>query len=144
MKTLYLFFAIFLLYFSSTQAQEPNYVPEQELEGIKKIETDTIEDIIGILWCSTPEFVGGSKGLQDFLHKNIKLPRKTTYTKGTVYVKFTVCKDGRIMNIQIVKGLQIDYDMEVLRVISLMPKWIPAKNNREPVETNFVLPIKFR
>lgn len=34
-------------------------------------------------------------------------------------------------------------DKEALRVVKLMPKWIPGKQNGKPVKVKFMLPIKF-
>jgi protein TonB len=34
-------------------------------------------------------------------------------------------------------------DKEALRVVKLMPKWIPGKLNGKPVKVKYVLPIKF-
>jgi hypothetical protein len=50
---------------------------------------------------------------------------------GTVYTTFTVLEDGNISDLKIVRGIQgcTACDQEVLRVLSLMPKWSPGKQN---------------
>lgn len=93
-----------------------------------------------------PEFPGGPKALMKFISENTKYPEvdRETGTQGTVYVWFIVEKDGAITNIEIARGISSSLDKEAKRVISIMPKWIPAKDNKgQAVRCRQALPIKF-
>lgn len=90
-----------------------------------------------------PQFPGGVDSLKSFLKRNLKYPTSHC-APGIVYVQFTVDSTGVITNPKIIKGVCEAYDNEVLRVISIMPKMIPAygKGNR-PMSLQWNLPIKF-
>ncbi|MBK6340967.1 MAG: energy transducer TonB [Bacteroidetes bacterium] len=62
---------------------------------------------------------------------------------GTVIVSFIVSKEGVICNPKIERSLGIELDNETLRIISLMPNWIPGKKDGQPVNVSFMLPVKF-
>ncbi len=92
-----------------------------------------------------PSFPGGQAELTKFLSNNLKMPAEGAKTdvEGTVYASFNVNEDGSISGAKILKGLGQSYDEEVLRVISLMPKWIPGKQNGKTVATLMNIPVKF-
>lgn len=92
-----------------------------------------------------PEFPGGERAVMDFVSNNLKYPEaaKEMNIQGKVYVKFAVNTDGKVSDIQIVKGLSKECDNEVLRVIRLMPDWKPGTLNGIPVKTYYTLPVKF-
>ena len=58
-------------------------------------------------------------------------------------MSFTVKEDGSITDAKILRGLGKNYDDEVLRVINLMPKWLPGKQNGEAAAVKFNMPVKF-
>lgn len=63
-----------------------------------------------------------------------------------VYTRITVLKDGSISDVSVIRGAA-DYpecDTEAIRVIKLMPKWIPATVNGQPVDSQLYLPVRFR
>lgn len=84
--------------------------------------------------------------LFEFLSKNLKYPAvaKEKAIEGMVVVKFVVQKDGSLADIDIIKGIGSGCDEEVLRIVDLMPKWIPGQNVRKPVAVEFKLPIRFK
>jgi len=94
---------------------------------------------------SKPDFAGGDEARRDFLLKNLKYPQKAreSGTLGKVYISFVLEKDGSISNLILLKGIGDGCDEEALRVIQLMPKWIPAKKNGEYVRVRFNLPLQY-
>jgi TonB family protein len=93
-----------------------------------------------------PEYPGGTEALFKFLGENLKYPdlAKLTKTQGRVFVYFVVKSDGTVDNISLIKGIGNGCDEEALRVIKLMPKWIPGENKGKKVNVAFYLPIKFK
>ncbi len=87
------------------------------------------------------EFPGGKKALLTFLTKNLEYPEMCIL--GKIYLKFTVLQDGTIENIIVLRGITDwpECEKEAIRVISIMPKWIPAKVNGKSVNSYFYLPI---
>jgi len=58
-------------------------------------------------------------------------------------VTFVVEENGAITEIRVLRGIGGGCDEEALRVVKLMPKWIPGKQNGMPVRVLVTLPVKF-
>jgi len=85
--------------------------------------------------------------MKKFIQTNIKRPEEAVKKgiKGTSYITFIVEPDGSVTNGKVLKGIpggQI-LDDEALRVVKLMPKWNPGKQDGKFVRVAFCLPIKF-
>ena len=93
-----------------------------------------------------PEFVGGSQAFATFLQKNLRYPRAAAQAgvQGKVFVEFTIGTDGKIERARTIKGIGFGCDEEALRVINLMPNWMPGKQSGRPVRVRFTLPIAFQ
>jgi TonB family protein len=92
-----------------------------------------------------PSFLGGDEGRIKFITENIVYPlqAKEKNIQGTVYTTFIVETDGSLTDIRIFKGIGGGCDEECIRIIKLMPKWIPGKQNGKVVRVQYYLPIKF-
>jgi protein TonB len=93
-----------------------------------------------------PSFPGGEKELMKWLGDNIQYPTIASEQgiQGRVTLRFVVKPDGSIDDIQIVKSLEPSCDREAVRAVKKMPKWIPGKQNGNPVSVYFNLPVVFR
>ncbi len=87
-------------------------------------------------------FPGGQQAMSNFLKGNIKLPQEPK-VKGTVRVAFIVTKDGNICDVRITSKPKEYIDNEVTRVIKMMPKWIPANNAGEIIDSYYLLDMNF-
>ena len=78
--------------------------------------------------------------------KNIKYPTipQENGTQGRVTVQFVVNKDGSIVDVKVIRGVDPYLDKEAVRVISTMPKWIPGKQRGVPVRCKFTVPVTFK
>ena len=63
--------------------------------------------------------------------------------QGVVYVTFVVEPDGSISNVRVIRGIGGGCDEEAIRVVKMMPKWIPGNQRGKPVRVQFNMPIKF-
>lgn len=92
-------------------------------------------------------FPGGLEGLKKYLTAQVVYPAraKEDSISGKVYLKFIVSNKGNISNVKVMKGIlnYPEFEAEAIRVIRLMPNWIPAKNNGKMVNSYFTLPIQF-
>lgn len=93
-----------------------------------------------------PSFPGGLNKLLSWLNTNLSYPvsAQREGIQGKVIAQFVINKDGSICDIKIIQSIRYDLDMEVIRVLSLMPKWSPGYINNHPVRVRFTLPITFR
>ena len=81
-----------------------------------------------------------------FIYTKIKYPKtaRESAIEGRVEVEFVVKKDGSITNLKVLRGLERSCDEEVLRVVNLMPKWIPATKDGQAVDVKFTIPVSFK
>ncbi len=92
---------------------------------------------------TNPVFSGGEKQLFCFLDKTLnKAILKFPDTSGVVIAQFTIDKKGIVKDINIIRPLNQFIDNEFLRVIQLMPKWIPARKSNKPFSTKLKLPLR--
>ncbi|MDH6308348.1 protein TonB [Dysgonomonas sp. PFB1-18] len=93
-----------------------------------------------------PSFPGGEAEMQRFIAENLKYPvvAQESGIQGRVTIRFVVTKTGDISDVQVIRGIDPSCDKEARRVVSLMPKWIPGKQNGLNVPVYFTLPIVFR
>lgn len=83
-----------------------------------------------------PEFQGGGDSFLKYLEKMGKalvssLPEGMK--KAYITVEFIVDADGTPTNFKVVKGVNEEFDEEVITVLERMPTWQPATLNNKPV-----------
>ena len=93
-----------------------------------------------------PSFPGGDIMMYDFLARNVLYPQRAREDgySGTVYVRFVVEPDGSITNIEVAKGVGGGCSEEAVRVVKMMPNWIPGEAFGKKVRVTYTLPINFR
>ena len=93
-----------------------------------------------------PSFPGGKPAIAAYIAKTVKYPGPCLDNKiqGRVVCRFTVTKEGTVKDIVVTKSVDPLLDKEAIRVISLMPKWIPGKHNGARVDAKYTLPVTFR
>ena len=82
---------------------------------------------------SVAAFPGGKAAWYKFTENNLNLfvgvengAKKGTYK---VKIKFTVTKDGTLKDFEPMTKYKHGFEEEVIRVLKISPKWIPAKKN---------------
>lgn len=93
-----------------------------------------------------PQYPGGEAEMYKWLGANIVYPPAAAEegVSGRVVVEFVVGKDGSITNVRVVRPRHPALDKEAVRVVKAMPKWIPGRNNGQPVKVTYTLPVTFR
>ncbi len=94
-----------------------------------------------------PKF--GKRGMKEFLsfmQENAIYPPFTLINnmEGKVVCQFVIDKTGQLINARIVEGLNEDFDLEVIRVLSLSPRWKPGMENGNPVNVMYSIPVHFK
>ena len=135
MKYFLYIFLLFTLYSFSTSAQ----VKDSKIEDIDDNHVYETVDI-------QPEFPGGSAAMMKFISKKLRYPdqARDKGAQGTVIVQFIVERDGSITDIKIVRDPGEGLGEETRRVIQLMPKWKPGKQEDSPVRVKVSVPVRFR
>lgn len=94
-----------------------------------------------------PQFPGGDGELLNFITKNKRYPVVSCYENsisGKVICQFVVEKDGSISDITIIRSLDPTCDKEAVRVLKLLPKFIPGKQNGQAVRVYYTIPVIFK
>lgn len=109
-----------------------------------RLSKDDIEGKIYTLADSMPEFPGGMDSLFAFIRKNLRYPNLDQCFQGRVVIRFVVTKEGKIKQPKIMKGVVPEADEEALRVVRLMPDWIPGRRNGSAVNVYYMVPVSFK
>ncbi|SHF43101.1 energy transducer TonB [Dysgonomonas macrotermitis] len=126
---------------------------EREIDIVSYCEDKTIIEEIpkqrnsaSLLTAQEAQFPGGKDELYRFIATNIKYPYNAIEMgiEGDVIASFIIDKDGKIKDIEIISGLSYTCNKEVIRVIRLMPKWIPAMQYGRRVSMRHAIPVKFK
>ncbi len=97
---------------------------------------------------NSASFPTGKEGLYQFIAENFVVPEVAIQKglSGKLVLKFVVTTTGDIVNVKVVRKIP-GYKActkEAIRVLEMMPDWIPAKMNGEPVNQWFTLPFKIQ
>lgn len=94
-----------------------------------------------------PQFPnGGQAALRRYLSTHIKYPDAALSKgiQGCVVCQFIVNRDGSVVDVKIIQGVDAALDKEAIRVLSAMPRWEPGMQQGKPVRVRFTLPVMFR
>ena len=135
-----------MVVYAPTQKSEKDEVvvfdmPMEEVKQ-KEVKDEPIFQVVEEM----PEFPGGMAEAMKFLAKNINYPVAAQQAKieGRVIVQFVVEKDGSVSDLKVMSGVSPELDAEAIRVVSMMPKWIPGKQRGKAVAVKYTMPIMFR
>jgi hypothetical protein len=107
-----------------------SFFSDSQITDTSAISNDnTIYDIVD----SAAIFPGGKAAWYKFVENNLNpnVGVENSAKKGTykVKIKFTVTKDGTLKDFEPMTKYKHGFEEEVIRVLKLSPKWIPAKKN---------------
>ena len=93
-----------------------------------------------------PSFNGG--GANEFskwvnAHINYPVSAKTNGIQGRVTLSFIVDSNGKVKNVNVLRGLDSELDNEAVRVVSSSPSWTPGRQKGEPVNVSYMFPVVF-
>ena len=89
--------------------------------------------------------IGGVQAFFRFIRKNLKYPKdaKRRGEKGKVLLEFIVGTDGKINNINAIRGVYPSLDAEAVRILKIAPKWTPSTYRGLPEKQKMRFPINF-
>jgi len=93
-----------------------------------------------------PIFAEGKESINHFILLNRKYPNKAfeKSIEGIVHVRFIIDENGNTLEAKLVKSVEASLDKEAMRIVSILPKWTPAKIDGMPIESKYTLPISFK
>jgi TonB family protein len=117
--------------------------PDKEDDYLaEKVDTTRVYDVVEQMPC----FPGGNQKMQDFIKKNLQYPKECVEKRlqGRVIIAVVVERNGTLTNIRVVKSVNPALDKEALRIVNLMPKWIPGRQCDKTVRVKYIIPITFQ
>lgn len=93
-----------------------------------------------------PEFPGGYGALTQWIDDNLKYPVEAAMDgiEGRVIVQFIIRPTGKIVDAKVVRGIVPSLDKEALRLINIMPNWIPGRQKGKAVNVRYTTWITFK
>lgn len=109
---------------SKTNSFFENIILQEEI-----INTDNTDEEIYTVVPIMPQFGDTKEALQEYIHKNSKLPTSITKTPTTknVFVKVLIEKDGKVKFDKVMRGVSEKYDSEAKRIVENMSNWTPGQ-----------------
>lgn len=134
-----LFFGAVLILFSSTLVSS-RVVAKPQIEANEVLQNqvqDTGQSVV---------FPGGFDAMSAFIQKNLTYPEQARLKniEGTVSVQLKFNTKGKIIDRYVLKGPDPELDKEAIRVVDLMPDWIPVAHFSDKEEITKVLIIRFK
>ena len=84
------------------------------------------------------EFPGGEKAFYDFIASDFKKPNNSF---GQVIIGFSVELDGTLNHFEVIKSVNKEIDLAVIKTLVRSPKWLPGKIDGKTIVTKHKLPI---
>ena len=119
---------------------------DEEIEEQQPINRNDDDEETRKLVEQLPEYPGGMVEFMKWLTKTLKYPDEAlrSHTEGKVMVNFIVESDGSLSELKVVQSAGKALDAEALRVMRLMPRWQPGKDDKgKPCRTLMAIPIVF-
>ena len=93
-----------------------------------------------------PTFPGGDAALMRYISSRLQYPANAQDSRiqGTVVVQFVVTNTGRVGEAKVVRSVDRDLDREAIRVCRSLPNFVPGRQNGQPVNVWYTLPVKFK
>ena len=92
-----------------------------------------------------PSFQGGDLNtFSKWVNEHIVYQEEFAETTGRVTLKFIVAKDGSVVNVKVLRGVDPLLDKEAVRVVSSSPKWEPGKQRGQAVNVEYTFSVIFR
>lgn len=89
-----------------------------------------------------PSFPEGDSSLNLFIQQHFRDSLISPGTNGRIFMQITVDTTGQLVQLKVLHGINPELDSEMVRVFSIMPKWIPAEKEEKKVAATFVIPVK--
>ena len=119
-----------------------NITKEEKVTSQKS--TKTVEEPVyngGVAIETNAEFPGGIEQFYNYFGKEFKKPENINAKDLKINLSFAVEKNGSVSYLQYVPAIDNSIEQEIIRVLSLCPKWLPGEINGKKVRRQYSLPV---
>jgi hypothetical protein len=107
----------------------------------KQVKEDDSQFITGAVMQTNAEFPGGIDPFYTFFGNEFKKPENINTKNLKIRISFAVEKNGSLSYIESVPAIDKTVEQEIIRVLSLSPKWQPGESNGKKIRMQYSLPI---
>lgn len=139
-----LFFICFLCCFNSLMAQNLKKDTLYDIDTENKLLSG--DSLIYTISETSASYYKGNQNLGSFIKNNLVYPEqfKNQSLKEFVLIKFVIERSGKISNIKVLtKNNKKEFIEEAVRLINLVPKWIPATYDNKNIRAYLTIPFNF-
>ena len=132
-------------FIADAEADQETEFEIRDFIDLPMVEEEFEEEVFFIVE-DMPKFNGkDNEEFRKFIGENLRYPEIAAYNgiTGTVYIQFTINKNGQVTDVEVMRGVDPALDKEAIRVITSSPKWTPGKQRGKPVSVCFTFPIRF-
>ena len=93
-----------------------------------------------------PQFRGGdANAFSTWVNSRLTYPldAKKNGIQGKVTLQFTIEPNGKVTNVEVLRGVDESLDKEAVRVVSKSPRWKPGYLDGKPVRVTYTFPVIF-
>lgn len=93
-----------------------------------------------------PQFRGGdANAFSAWVNSRLTYPAdaKKNGIQGKVTLQFTIEPNGKVTNVEVLRGVDESLDKEAVRVVSKSPRWKPGYLDGKPVRVTYTFPVIF-
>ncbi|WP_052259402.1 hypothetical protein [Flavobacterium sp. KMS] len=110
-------------------------------QSSKQIKEDDSVFTTGAVIHINAEFPGGIDPFYTFFANEFKMPENTDTKNLKIRISFAVEKNGTLSYLESVPAIDKAIEDEIIRVLSLSPKWEPGESNGKKIRMQYSLPI---
>lgn len=116
-------------------------VDENKSSKSDKVKKEDASSALKPLSNTNAEFPGGIEQFHNFFMKEYKKPENVNYWKLNFTLAFAVEKNGSVSFLECSPPVEEPLEKEIIRVLSLCPKWLPGESNGKKVRMQYSVPI---
>lgn len=133
------------VFLPASDEKNKNKNKKEDEKAEKESEVDFYKQVFTFVE-TMPSYPEGDAALISFIARSIRYPQSAAEAGqcGRVVCMFVVNEDGKISDIEVIRGICSSLNKEAIRVLKTMPKWLPGVKDGRKVKVRCSIPITFR
>jgi outer membrane biosynthesis protein TonB len=124
---------MFLLATKFSNAQSGTVITQEQPDSLPYVMLGTM-----------PQYPGEQAAITRYIYDALDYPiREMEHIYGTAYISVIVERNGSLSNVEIKKGINLNVNEDLLRIVNGMKGWKPGIKAGKPVRTSTFIRFKF-
>lgn len=118
-----------------------NKTSKDKTKPSNQVKENDSQFITGAVTQTNAEFPGGIDPFYTFFGNEFKTPENVNTKNLKIRISFAIEKNGSLSYIKSEPAIDKSVETEIIRVLSLCPKWQPGESNGKKIRMQYSLPI---